>query len=150
MKIFCSSNNRSLTNRADTNPCLHIQDLPKNTKSIVVIAESPETRKYHWVVYNIPVTDIIDENFKSGIEAVNDFSQHAFVGPETIEQDPRLIFVTYALDDFLIIGGGKGGHDILNAMRGHILDSAGVECRYENVTRSGFTSNQRVPSGLRG
>lgn len=131
MKVRCQSNDQTYLEPADTNPCLYIDNIPEITKSLVLVAVNPETRKIHWVVYNIPVTNIIDEHFKKGVEAVNDFSVHGFIGPEQTEHGSRLFFIVYALDEMLVVGGGKGGHDIIIAMKGHIIDTVGVECHYE-------------------
>jgi len=132
MKIECSSCKDSVQHCLHTNPELHLSGIPRETVSLVLIAENPDTIRYHWVVYNVPVVEIIEEHFQKGINAVNDFAQHDFVvpDPDTVETEPRLIFTVFAIDVVLNIGGGKGGDDILKAIQGHILDYAFVECRF--------------------
>lgn len=130
MQVICPFNDIFPAVSCTSNPLLLIKDIPQKTVSMVLIAANPDTENYHWVVYNIPVTDVIEENFRKGISAVNDFSRHDFTGPEPGDDDPRLIYAVFALDAVLDIGGGKGGNDILKALTGHIIDFAFVECRY--------------------
>ena len=135
MKVICPAgdqgrNNPSFFNETGTNPLLRIQDLPEATESLAVIAENSQSHKIRWVVYNIPVTDIIEENFQKGIEAVNDFSRDDLHDPRQGETDWAMTYSVYALDDVLNIGGGKECSFILNAMKKHLLDKAEITVEY--------------------
>lgn len=134
MKLICPYTDRFSVPAESSNPRFFIKDIPPSAVCMVVIAADPDAEKYHWVVYNIPVTEVIEENFRKGINAVNDFGRHSYVPPQSDDEDSRLIFTVFALDVVLNIGGGKGGNDILRAIKGHICEYAIAECRFASVS----------------
>ncbi|MBN1307874.1 MAG: hypothetical protein JXA18_08155 [Chitinispirillaceae bacterium] len=132
MKLICpwgaegGGRNRSFFGGEGTNPSLQIHDFPKETKNLVVIAENSVSHKIKWVVYNIPVTDTIEADFRKGIEAVNEFTRDNSIDPQEGGADTRLTYSVYALDDIISIAGGKGTFSILNAFKNHVLDNAEI------------------------
>ena len=127
MKVTCPYSTSPADLSTDVNPCLRLDDIPEGTNSLVVTAQNMHTGKFHWIVYNIPVTDTIDEDFRKGIEAVNDFGQHRFKSPDSQAADTVLLFTVYALSDVLHIGSGKNGHDIRRSLYRYLIDVAEVE-----------------------
>jgi len=99
------------------NPPLTISDLPKETKSLVLVMDDPDIpaeikasrgiKKFdHWVVYNLPpdATEI-PEGSGLGTEGSNSRGEAAYTGPcPPTEFEPtthRYIFRLYALSDSL-------------------------------------------------
>jgi len=126
MKVTCPYSTTPTDLAADVNPCLRIEDIPESTVSLVITAQNVLTGKFHWIVYNIPATDTIDEDFSSGVEATNDFNQRKFKSPDLQAGETELLFSVYALSDVLHIGGNKNGHDIRRALYRHMIDVAEV------------------------
>jgi len=150
MELLCQYTNRIPGPLNDSNPVFLIKNIPPEAVCLVMIAKNPDTEKFHWVVYNIPVTDVIERNFQKGINAVNDFGRHGFFPPQSNDVDSRLLFTLFALDDVLNIGGGKGGNDILKAVNGHICAHAIAECRFESdsLNFGSIIENVEIPAGL--
>ena len=124
MKVTCPYSTSPADLAADVNPCLRIDDIPEGTRSLVVTAQNVQSGQFHWIVYNIPVTDTIDEDFDKGIEAPNDFNQRTFRAPDPQAGEMELLFSVYALNDVLHIGGLKNGHEIRRALYRHLIDIA--------------------------
>ena len=124
MKVTCPYSTSPADLAADVNPCLRIDDIPEGTRSLVVTAQNLQSGQFHWIVYNIPVTDTIDEDFQKGVEAPNDFNQRRFRAPDPRSGETELIFSVYALSDVLHIGGTINGHDIRRALYRCLIDVA--------------------------
>jgi len=110
-----------------TNPALLITDIPKEAKSLALIVDDPDAPMgtwVHWVMFNIPATNRIEENSTPGMQGVNDSGN--------VRYDPmcppfgthRYFFKVYALDALLSLKEGIKKRDLENAMKGHILDNA--------------------------
>lgn len=68
----------------DVNPPLSIGGVSEETKSLVLVVDDPDAPMgtwVHWVVWNIPPTDRIEENTVPGVEGLNDFGKHSYGGP---------------------------------------------------------------------
>lgn len=70
------------------NPELKIKEIPKTTKSLVLIVDDPDATRVcghtwiHWIVYNIPPSkEIIEENSIPGLEIKNSFGNKKYGGP---------------------------------------------------------------------
>ena len=124
MKVTCPYSTSPTDLASDVNPCLRVEDIPENAVSLVITAQNVLSGKYHWIVYNIPVTDTIDEDFSSGVEATNDFNQRKFRSPVPAAGETELLFSVYALNDVLHIGGNKNGDAIRRALYRHLMDVA--------------------------
>lgn len=108
----------------DVNPPLNIGGLPKGTKSLVLIVDDPDAPMGtwdHWVVWNIPPTEKIEENSVPGTEGLNDFRRHSYGGPCPPSGTHRYFFKVYALDIMLDLDPGSRKGDVERAMEGHIL-----------------------------
>jgi Raf kinase inhibitor-like YbhB/YbcL family protein len=112
----------------DLSPPLDIADIPKQSRSLVLIVDDPDAPMgtwVHWTVYNIPPdTSRIDENTIPGQQGWNDFQQRDWGGPCPPSGTHRYFFKIYALDAELSPLGKMAKKDIEGLMKGHILDQA--------------------------
>jgi len=111
----------------DVNPTLIIEDIPEGTKRLALIVEDPDAPMgtwVHWIVFNIHITDIIEENSVPGIQGINDFRKLEYGGPCPPSGTHRYFFKLYALDEKLSLEEGCKKKDLEQAMEGHILATA--------------------------
>lgn len=108
------------------NPPIAINNIPKKTKSLVVIVEdvdSPIRAWTHWIIWNISPTKKIKENSISGIEGLNDFSQYNYGGPCPHSGTHQYYFKVYALDDILYLNQHSTKNELERDMNSHIISS---------------------------
>lgn len=111
----------------DINPCLIIDDIPAEVKSLALIVDDPDAPTgtwVHWVVYDIPVISRIEEDSVPGKPGVNNLGKQAYHGPCPPSGTHRYFFKLYALDKKLDLAEGLSKGALEKAMRGHILDKA--------------------------
>lgn len=109
---------------ANINPPLEIGNLPKRTKSMVLMVEDPDAPINvwtHWVVWNMPVLREIKEDSVPGILALNSFHQCQYSGPCPPSGTHRYIFKLYALDTYLQIAPGCSKRVLEKVMACHIM-----------------------------
>ena len=108
----------------DVNPPLNIEGIPSEAKSLALIVDDPDAPMgtwVHWVVWNIPVIERIEENSVLGVEGLNSFRRHSYGGPCPPSGTHRYFFKVYALDTKLNISPNSRKKDVKRAMTGHIL-----------------------------
>ena len=108
----------------NVNPPLYVREVPKETKSLVLIIDDPDAPSgtwEHWNVWNIPPTKRIKENSVPGVEGMNDFGKHAYGGPCPPSGTHRYFFKVYALDNMLSLQVHSRKKDIEEAMKDHVL-----------------------------
>jgi Raf kinase inhibitor-like YbhB/YbcL family protein len=108
----------------DVNPLLIIEGIPEETKSLVLIVDDPDAPMGtwdHWVVWNIPPTNRIEENSVPGVEGLNDFRKHSYGGPCPPSGTHRYFFKVYALDTKLDLNQNSKKKDLEKAMKDHTL-----------------------------
>jgi Raf kinase inhibitor-like YbhB/YbcL family protein len=108
----------------DVNPTLNIEDIPEETKSLVLIVDDPDAPMgtwVHWVVFNIPVTSQIQKDSVPGRQGINDFRKKNYGGPCPPSGTHRYFFKLYALDIELDLEESIRKEDVEEAMEGHIL-----------------------------
>lgn len=108
----------------DVSPPLNIEGLPEGTKSLVLIVDDPDApigTWDHWIVWNIPPLEKIEENSVPGIEGVNDFRKHSYGGPCPPSGTHRYFFKVYALDTKLVLNPNSRKKNVERAMEGHML-----------------------------
>lgn len=106
------------------NPPLEIGDLSKSTKSLALIVEDPDAPAgtwLHWLVWNIPVSHVIQEDHVPGEQGLNDFGKRNYGGPCPPSGMHRYYFKVYALDDLLELPSGTRRPAVEAAMRNHIV-----------------------------
>ncbi|HLC84938.1 MAG TPA: YbhB/YbcL family Raf kinase inhibitor-like protein [Candidatus Nanoarchaeia archaeon] len=114
----------------DINPTLHILEVPKNAKSLVLINDDPDAPVGtwdHWIVFNIaPSTTIIAEDSvpQGAIQAKNSWKRSDYGGPCPPSGTHRYFFKLYALDTTLSLASSATKHDVEKAMQGHIIQKA--------------------------
>ncbi len=108
----------------DISPGLIIEDIPEGTKRLALIMDDPDAPMetwVHWVVFNIHITDVIEENTVPGTQGTNDFRKLEYGGPCPPSGTHRYFFKLYALDEKLHIEEGCKKKELIEAMEEHIL-----------------------------
>ncbi len=111
----------------DISPSLIIEDIPDGTKRLAIIVEDPDAPAgtwVHWIIFNIHVTDVIEEGDSPGILGINDFRKLQYGGPCPPSGIHRYFFKLYALDVKLDLKEGCHKKELIKAMEGHILAEA--------------------------
>ena len=120
----------------DINPPLLFEDVPPEAQSLALIVDDPDAPMrtwVHWVVYNIPVQEGIEENSVPGDLGRNDFKRGRYGGPCPPIGTHRYFFKLYALDTKLHLNADIEKGDLEKAMEGHILDRAELIGRYKKA-----------------
>ncbi|MCX8016122.1 MAG: YbhB/YbcL family Raf kinase inhibitor-like protein [Patescibacteria group bacterium] len=134
MKIFSPAfqNNETIPSRytcdgENINPPLYFEEIPPETKSLVLIVDDPDAPMgnfLHWLVFNIPAeTKLIEEN-SVPVDAKlgkNDFGKLSYGGPCPPYGIHRYYFRLFALDTTLDLPEGVSREEVLAAIRNHIL-----------------------------
>ncbi len=108
----------------NVNPPLYVREVPKETKSLVLIVDDPDAPSgtwEHWNVWNISPTVKLKENSVPGVEGMNDFGKHSYGGPCPPSGTHRYFFKVYALDNMLSLQVHSRKKDIEEAMKDHVL-----------------------------
>ena len=108
----------------DVNPPLNIEGLPEGTESLVLIVDDPDAPMGtwdHWIVWNIPPSNRIEEDSVPGTEGLNDFRRRSYGGPCPPSGTHRYFFKVYALDTRLDLRPNCRKRDVEGAMKDHIL-----------------------------
>jgi len=113
------------------NPELEFIDIPKETKSLVLIMDDPDVPEVlrkdrnfdHWIIFNIePNTHIIKENSNYiGTAGVNTRGTLEYIGPCPPDTVHRYFFRLYALNDILDLQEGSTKDEIYKKMTGKII-----------------------------
>jgi Raf kinase inhibitor-like YbhB/YbcL family protein len=106
-------------------PELRIGNLPKDTKSLAVIMDDPDAPHgtyVHWVVWNIPPTEVIEKNTVLGSVGKNSKHETRYYGPCPPQgSSHHYHFRVYALDAELNLGFNTDKADLVTEMDKHIL-----------------------------
>ena len=109
----------------DVNPELNIYNIPKATKSLVLIMDDPDAPAgtwVHWLVYDVAVMESIAEDSVPGKQGKNSWDRINYGGPCPPSGTHRYFFKLYALDCLLSLPAGADKKTLEKAMQGHILD----------------------------
>lgn len=121
---------------ADYSPALLWTAPPEGTISYAMIVDDPDTPVgtfTHWVVFNIPATQVYLEEKASPngalpngtLEGKNDFGKIGYGGPcPPPGKTHRYFFKLYALDAMLTLPTGASKEKLVQTMRNHILGQA--------------------------
>jgi hypothetical protein len=118
----------------DVSPTLIVEDVPTNAQSLALIVDDPDAPGktfVHWVEYNLPVLDRIDENTAPGTSGANDFGKTGYGGPCPPSGTHRYLFKLYALDSELDLPAGLSKAELEANMDGHVIDQAVLLGRYQ-------------------
>lgn len=108
----------------DISPGLTIAEIPDGVKRLALIMDDPDAPGgtfVHWVVYNMPVTERIEEGAAPGTLGVNDFGKRGYGGPCPPSGTHRYVFKLYALDQDLDLPEGLSKDELEEAMADHVL-----------------------------
>ncbi|MDD5005462.1 MAG: YbhB/YbcL family Raf kinase inhibitor-like protein [Candidatus Omnitrophica bacterium] len=120
----------------DKSPALHWIDEPLETKSFAIICDDPDAPSgiwVHWLIYNIPAQrhglpegtekkEMLEDGARQG---VNDSGDIGYGGPcPPPGRAHRYFFKLYCLDTMLNLKPGFTKDDLLNAMKGHVIEEA--------------------------
>ena len=117
----------------DIIPPIKISGIPINTKSIAVILEDKDSlnKKVYWLVWNLPVQNLLQFNYSKGICGKNDFKQNRYAGPRHPRGMHRYIFKVFALDKLLDLPAKSGRNELINAMCDHITGIGELTGKYD-------------------
>ncbi|MBI2269870.1 MAG: YbhB/YbcL family Raf kinase inhibitor-like protein [Bacteroidetes bacterium] len=111
-------------NGSNVNPALIISDIPEEAKSLAIVVDDPDAPGSfnHWIMWDIPVRNIIEENSRPGTEGKNSKDENKYAGPcPPSDGTHHYHFGVYALDTTLNLPGSTDKSALLKAMDGHIL-----------------------------
>jgi len=111
----------------DFNPELDLSDIPEGAKSLTLIMDDPDAPMgvwVHWVVFNMPIIQRIEENSVPGKSGITNSGKKEYHGPCPPSGTHRYFFKVYALDAELKLEEGISKGQLEKAMQGHILDKA--------------------------
>ena len=125
----------------NVSPPLVFENIPAEAKSLAVIVDDPDAPAgtwVHWVAYNIPAgTKELAKNIPPQKElsngtrqGTNDFCRIGYGGPCPPGGTHRYFFKLYALDIVPNLAAGATKAQLLDAMKGHILDQAELMAKY--------------------
>ena len=116
---------------------LQFLEIPEEAISLALIMDDPDAPMgvfVHWIIYNIP--DELSElpegippqpYLEMGIrQGTNSFGKIGYGGPCPPDGAHRYMLKLYALDVAMDLDAGMTKHQLLSAMEGHIIDSAGL------------------------
>jgi Raf kinase inhibitor-like YbhB/YbcL family protein len=119
----------------DISPPLSWSGLPPGTKSLALIVDDPDAPDpaapqrtwVHWVLYNIPPEA---KGLEQGarhlppgtIQGINDWKRTGYGGPCPPIGRHRYFFKLYALDTMLTGLSNPTKQQLLDAMKGHVLE----------------------------
>jgi len=110
---------------------LIISEIPKGTKSLVLIMDDPDAMGavgkvwVHWILWNIsPNTKEILENSipENSIEGKTDFDEIGYGGPAPPDKEHTYVFKLYALDTTLNLKQDSTKTKVEESMKKHVLD----------------------------
>ena len=111
----------------DVNPPLIIEGIPDKAKSLVLIMDDPDAPMgtwVHWVVWNVPLINTIEENSVPGVEGINDFNRRGYGGPCPPSGTHRYFFKVYALTTGLDLNTNSTKKDVERAIEESIITKA--------------------------
>ena len=119
----------------DLIPPLNISNIPKETKSLTLILEDPDTSIGifdHWIVFNIPptTTTITEGGEPQGIHGRATSGEKTYVSPCPPTGVHRYVFTVYALNSILSLPEGAKKSEVLESMSGHVLGQAVLMGKY--------------------
>lgn len=124
----------------DINPPLHIADIPKGTKTLVLIMDDPDAPMGtwdHWILWNIAPTEEIKENSvpSGAVQGKNSWGKQKYGGPCPPSGTHRYYFKLFALDTALSLAPSAGKKEVLTAIKNHILAQAELMGTYNKGTK---------------
>ena len=122
----------------DISPPLAFDDVPEGASSLVLIMDDPDAPMGtwdHWIRFNIPVsqTRVGEGEEPDGLSGNNSWGTRGYGGPCPPSGEHRYLFKLYAIDYLLDLPEGVGKDELMNALKGHVLESATLMGRYQKT-----------------
>ena len=120
----------------DINPPLFVDNIPAGAKTLAIIVEDPDAPRGtfdHWVAWNLPPQNIIEEERTGGMSGKNGAGKIGYYGPCPPSGSHRYFFHVFALDTTLDIKEGVDKKALQNAMKDHILSKGTLMGRYKKI-----------------
>ena len=122
-------------------PSLKWSPAPEGAKSLVVTCNDPDApggNFVHWLLYNLPanVKDLPENipaqaTLENGAnQGLTDFGSAGYGGPNPPHGVHRYIFKIFALDNMLNLPPGASEKQLLQTMKGHVLDEGQLTGKY--------------------
>ena len=128
---------------ADVSPLLRWEKAPAGTRAFALIVDDPDAPAgtwVHWVIYDLPAetkelkegTPKTETQANGAKQGVNDFRRVGYSGPcPPPGQLHRYFFKLYALDAPTNLKPRATKQQLLEAMKGHVLEETELVGRYE-------------------
>lgn len=130
----------------DCSPALNWSGVPAGTKSLALIVDDPDAPDpakpkmvyVHWVLYNLPpdcagLAESVRDLPPGTREGTNDWKRTGYGGPCPPIGRHRYFFKLFALDRLLPDLGAATKPELLDAMKGHILEQVELIGTYQKV-----------------
>lgn len=143
VKLSCGSeiDDKNSQHGDNLSPGIRFNNVPEEAKSLVMFMENLnafETRKVHWVTWNISPNKDVPEGISSQensednslVQGKNDYGINGYQGPEYPPGNEVYLFVVYAINTELDLLPGSTREDVRQAMSGKVIDKATVEAGY--------------------
>lgn len=120
-----------------TRPSLKIFDVPKEAKTLALIVDDPDAPSgnfVHWIIWNIDPNILIieNDNIPSGAtEGYTSLGKPGWVAPCPPSGTHHYSFNLYALNTVLSIPKSSTRANFIDAIGGHIIDSATLTGLYQ-------------------
>jgi len=125
----------SLCGRGGGSPRIRLRGLGAETTSVAVMAVNPFIKTCcsfsPWLIWNLPPDPVIPPEIPTlptvefpvhAVQGSNDFGKTGFTGPcPGPGEMHRYTFKVYALDAMLALPPGSRKHELIAAMRGHVI-----------------------------
>jgi len=108
------------------NPEINISGIPRETRSLALIMDDPDApggTYVHWIMWNIPPKERIEENSTPGAQGMNSRQENKYYGPCPPSGTHHYHFRIYALDTLLDLPVKTDKAALMQAMNGHVLAS---------------------------
>lgn len=130
----------------DISPAFQLSNLSSKAVSIAIIMDDLDIpiikALNHWVIWNIPKSDTIPENIPYGpvVSVLGNakqgigYGKNRYRGPKQplfVRSMHRYIFGVYVLDCFLDLSNSAKKADLIEAMKGHIIQQGSITGTYK-------------------
>jgi hypothetical protein len=129
----------------DVSPCLRLEGISRDAESIAITmddASHPLFPNYnHWVIWNIPVQEVIPEALPSGRTLENlggavqgrAYGKHRYKGPKPpFKTVHTYVFTVFVLDCKIELPPACRKADLMEKMKGHILQKGTLSGKYQS------------------
>ncbi|HKM34839.1 MAG TPA: YbhB/YbcL family Raf kinase inhibitor-like protein [Lachnospiraceae bacterium] len=135
----------------DASPEFTLHNLAENAVSIAILMNDldiPFMEEYnHWAIWNIPPKSVIPGNIPAGetvpslggaVQGIG-YGKHRYRGPKQpifISNTHRYAFHIYVLDCLLDLSSQSRRYDVLNSMKGHVIQQGAITGKYKRSDKN--------------